>query len=242
MESTSNDKNAMLLPLGFRFAPTDREVLQFLEKRVRGEPIVPVVITDVNVYGHEPWELQSKQLRYGMANSDSKSPAEVVVVFPSIKHSQSLCTDSVGHIHIGRSTKLSLINQFYPPSLHCREWRRATLRRSGVVFLCRSDTEIHNRPKSKPHDPHGLLEGDWEGPADQGGADGRRKVAGYRVPQKLHISQVSCGYTRIGDRKGHNHHDDHKQLEEAHVKTCDAFSELKLVTVTTVTGNFKLNI
>ena len=51
----------MLLPLGFRFAPTDREVLQFLEKRVREEPIVPAVITDVNIYGLEPWELQRKQ-------------------------------------------------------------------------------------------------------------------------------------------------------------------------------------
>ena len=57
----SANKNAMLLPLGFRFAPTDREVLQFLEKRVREEPIVPAVITDVNIYGLEPWELQRKQ-------------------------------------------------------------------------------------------------------------------------------------------------------------------------------------
>lgn len=54
----------MLLPLGFRFAPTDAEAICLLSQRLLGqqETTTPAVIADVNIYEHEPWDLLSEYL------------------------------------------------------------------------------------------------------------------------------------------------------------------------------------
>ncbi|XP_062169170.1 NAC transcription factor 32-like [Alnus glutinosa] len=49
-------------PVGFRFHPTDEElVFYYLERRVNGEPLPPNVVTDCEMYGDkEPWKIFDK--------------------------------------------------------------------------------------------------------------------------------------------------------------------------------------
>ncbi|KAL9246602.1 hypothetical protein vseg_020118 [Gypsophila vaccaria] len=59
MESKSFIKNGVLrLPPGFRFHPTDEElVLQYLKRKVHSSPLPASVIPDVDVCKSDPWDL-----------------------------------------------------------------------------------------------------------------------------------------------------------------------------------------
>ncbi|CAH8387377.1 unnamed protein product [Eruca vesicaria subsp. sativa] len=49
------------LPPGFRFHPTDEElILHYLRKKVSSLPVPPSVIADVDIYKSDPWELPAK--------------------------------------------------------------------------------------------------------------------------------------------------------------------------------------
>ncbi|KAI4318478.1 hypothetical protein MLD38_032177 [Melastoma candidum] len=51
--------NKVNLPPGFRFYPTDEElVVHFLHRKASLLPCHPDVIPDLELYPYEPWELQ----------------------------------------------------------------------------------------------------------------------------------------------------------------------------------------
>jgi len=46
------------LPPGFRFHPTDEElILHYLRKRVASTPLPVSIIAEVDIYKFDPWEL-----------------------------------------------------------------------------------------------------------------------------------------------------------------------------------------
>ena len=51
-----------MLP-GFRFHPTDEELVTFyLRRKVAGKRLSIEIIKDFDIYKHDPWDLPSKQL------------------------------------------------------------------------------------------------------------------------------------------------------------------------------------
>ncbi|XP_062079526.1 NAC domain-containing protein 104 isoform X2 [Humulus lupulus] len=57
------DNNNVNLPPGFRFYPTDEElVVHFLHRKVSLLPCHPDVIPDLELYPYDPWELDGKAL------------------------------------------------------------------------------------------------------------------------------------------------------------------------------------
>ncbi|PON90204.1 NAC domain containing protein [Trema orientale] len=57
------DNNNVNLPPGFRFYPTDEELLvHFLHRKVSLLPCHPDVIPDLDLYPYDPWELDGKAL------------------------------------------------------------------------------------------------------------------------------------------------------------------------------------
>ncbi|XP_073303969.1 NAC transcription factor 56-like [Primulina huaijiensis] len=62
MESPSSSCGQPHLPPGFRFHPTDEElVVHYLKKRAASEPLpTNTIITEVDLYKYDPWELPSK--------------------------------------------------------------------------------------------------------------------------------------------------------------------------------------
>ncbi|RZC54463.1 hypothetical protein C5167_013319 [Papaver somniferum] len=58
-----NNKNNVRLPPGFRFNPTDQElILHFLHRKASLLPCVPDVIPDLDLYPYDPWDLNGKAL------------------------------------------------------------------------------------------------------------------------------------------------------------------------------------
>ncbi|KAF5780919.1 putative transcription factor NAM family [Helianthus annuus] len=63
MESTDSSTGSQLpqLPPGFRFHPTDEElVVHYLKKRVSGAPLPVAIIAEIDLYKFDPWELPAK--------------------------------------------------------------------------------------------------------------------------------------------------------------------------------------
>ncbi|KAK7257228.1 hypothetical protein RIF29_31042 [Crotalaria pallida] len=63
MESTdsSTGSQQLNLPPGFRFHPTDEElVVHYLKKKVSSDPLPAAIIADVDLYKFDPWELPAK--------------------------------------------------------------------------------------------------------------------------------------------------------------------------------------
>ena len=53
------------LPPGFRFHPTDEElVVQYLKKKADSVPLPVSIIAEVDLYKFDPWELPSMQLHH----------------------------------------------------------------------------------------------------------------------------------------------------------------------------------
>ncbi|KAF3522107.1 hypothetical protein F2Q69_00046926 [Brassica cretica] len=51
------------LPPGFRFHPTDEElVIHYLKRKADSSPLPVAIIADVDLYKHDPWELPEKAL------------------------------------------------------------------------------------------------------------------------------------------------------------------------------------
>lgn len=60
MESADSSTNSQHphLPPGFRFHPTDEElVIHYLKKKVESLPIPAAIIAEVDLYKFDPWEL-----------------------------------------------------------------------------------------------------------------------------------------------------------------------------------------
>lgn len=71
-------KNGVLrLPPGFRFHPTDEElVVQYLKRKVLSSPLPASIIPEVNVCRSDPWDLpgETEQERYFFSNREVKYP------------------------------------------------------------------------------------------------------------------------------------------------------------------------
>ncbi|KAH6809858.1 NAC domain containing protein 83 [Perilla frutescens var. frutescens] len=78
MEKVSLMKNGVLrLPPGFRFHPTDEElVVQYLKRKVLSYPLPASIIPEVDVCKSDPWELpgDSEQERYFFSTKQVKYP------------------------------------------------------------------------------------------------------------------------------------------------------------------------
>ncbi|XP_061371880.1 NAC domain-containing protein 104 [Gastrolobium bilobum] len=60
------DNNNVNLPPGFRFHPTDEElVVHFLHRKASLLPCHPDVIPDLELYSYDPWELDGRALAEG---------------------------------------------------------------------------------------------------------------------------------------------------------------------------------
>ncbi|KAK4271222.1 hypothetical protein QN277_019946 [Acacia crassicarpa] len=58
--------NTVNLPPGFRFCPTDEElIVHFLHRKASLLPCHPDVIPDLDLYPYDPWDLQGKALGEG---------------------------------------------------------------------------------------------------------------------------------------------------------------------------------
>lgn len=61
-----NNNNNVNLPPGFRFYPTDEElVVHFLHRKASLLPCHPDVIPDLDLYPFDPWQLQGRALEEG---------------------------------------------------------------------------------------------------------------------------------------------------------------------------------
>ncbi|KAL7088910.1 hypothetical protein ACP275_13G157100 [Erythranthe tilingii] len=61
MENNSAGNNHPRLPPGFRFHPTDEElVVHYLKKRAASAPLPVAIIAELDLYKYDPWELPSK--------------------------------------------------------------------------------------------------------------------------------------------------------------------------------------
>lgn len=59
--SSSGGSNQPRLPPGFRFHPTDEELLvHYLKKKAASAPLPVAIIAEVDLYKYDPWELPSK--------------------------------------------------------------------------------------------------------------------------------------------------------------------------------------
>ncbi|CAI5972749.1 unnamed protein product [Closterium sp. NIES-65] len=62
-EAPANDDSDSSLAPGFKFQPTDEELLSFyLPRRIANQPIPLNAIGDIEMYGFEPWELPGKAM------------------------------------------------------------------------------------------------------------------------------------------------------------------------------------
>nr|UPI48795.1 NAC transcription factor 12 [Fagopyrum tataricum] len=61
MEGTSTFTGGPNLPPGFRFHPTDEElVVHYLKKKAQSDPLPVSIIADIDLYKFDPWELPAK--------------------------------------------------------------------------------------------------------------------------------------------------------------------------------------
>ncbi|KAI3698563.1 hypothetical protein L2E82_42206 [Cichorium intybus] len=71
------NNGGLRLPPGFRFFPTDEElVLHFLKRKVQSRPVASPIITEADVCRSDPWDLPGdpKQERYFYSNMEIKYP------------------------------------------------------------------------------------------------------------------------------------------------------------------------
>ncbi|PKI68158.1 NAC domain-containing protein 67-like [Punica granatum] len=63
MNSSDSSSSVQLLPPGFRFHPSDQElIIHYLRNRVTSSPLPASVIAEVDLYQFDPWELPKKAL------------------------------------------------------------------------------------------------------------------------------------------------------------------------------------
>ncbi|KAL3503256.1 hypothetical protein ACH5RR_037705 [Cinchona calisaya] len=63
MESADSSTGQPQLPPGFRFHPTDEElVVHYLKKKIASAPLPASIIADVDLYKFDPWELPAKAI------------------------------------------------------------------------------------------------------------------------------------------------------------------------------------
>lgn len=78
MEHLNSVNNGSLrLPPGFRFFPTDEElIVHFLKRKVQSRPVASNIITEADVCRSDPWDLPGdpKQERYFYSNMEIKYP------------------------------------------------------------------------------------------------------------------------------------------------------------------------
>ncbi|CAN8315946.1 unnamed protein product [Cochlearia groenlandica] len=77
MEKQNSNKNRELrLPQGFRFHPTDEELLvHYLRPKLTGLPLPASVITDTDIYKSDPWDLpgdSDSEERYFFSKREAK--------------------------------------------------------------------------------------------------------------------------------------------------------------------------
>ncbi|XP_044491893.1 NAC domain-containing protein 83-like [Mangifera indica] len=71
------DNGVVRLPPGFRFQPTDEELLfQYLKCKIFSSSLPAPIIPEINIYKYDPWDLPGnlEQERYFFSNKETKYP------------------------------------------------------------------------------------------------------------------------------------------------------------------------
>lgn len=69
---TNMEKSDEILMPGFRFHPTDEELVSFyLKRKVQQKPISIELIRQLDIYKYDPWDLPSKKTPHLLQNSYS---------------------------------------------------------------------------------------------------------------------------------------------------------------------------
>lgn len=72
-------KAELNLPAGFRFHPTDEELVKFyLCRKCASEPISAPVIAEIDLYKFNPWELPGKSMLFFNHFSRKKNVSRIV--------------------------------------------------------------------------------------------------------------------------------------------------------------------
>jgi len=136
--SSTQAQTQQLVPPGFRFHPTDEELVDYyLRKKVASRRIDLNVIKDVDLYKIEPWDLQGQYIYI------------VIYMLLSLIYIDVLISSSYTHTHtyiitIGREVQLG------------RTWRGGA---EPVVLLQPQRQEIPDRHPDQPGHRCRVLEG-----------------------------------------------------------------------------------
>lgn len=129
---TNKMKAELNLPAGFRFHPTDEELVKFyLCRRCASEPISVPVIAEIDLYKFNPWELPGY---YYYAISTSSIFKFLLILIFKLQNS------------------IFFLILFF---------RQGVVRRERMVLLLTPRPEIPKRFASKPGSWNRLLESDW---------------------------------------------------------------------------------
>lgn len=121
MESTDSSTGSQQpqLPPGFRFHPTDEElVVHYLKKKAASAPLPVTIIAEVDLYKFDPWELPGQ-------NSEIRNQNQSTQILSSFLLILNLITTYL-------SLSLSLSSKGY-------------IRRAGVVLLQPQGQEVSER-------------------------------------------------------------------------------------------------
>lgn len=86
MESTDSSTGSQQpqLPPGFRFHPTDEElVVHYLKKKAASAPLPVTIIAEVDLYKFDPWELPGENSEIRNQKSESINPNSFFFYFNS---------------------------------------------------------------------------------------------------------------------------------------------------------------
>ncbi|KAL3531273.1 hypothetical protein ACH5RR_010595 [Cinchona calisaya] len=67
MASSSNGKQVLLLPFGYRFFPSNDQVLHYLKQKILGGQLPSDIIPTIDVHGVDPDQLPLSEFKYGVA-------------------------------------------------------------------------------------------------------------------------------------------------------------------------------
>ncbi|KAB2088231.1 hypothetical protein E1A91_A04G169900v1 [Gossypium mustelinum] len=121
------------VPPGFRFHPTDEElILHFLMKKLSSSPFPVSIIADVDIYKFDPWDLPDKAVLgekewYFFSPRDRKYPnateTDKIIVASSMAAGRGGVHSDIGVkkalvFHRQNKPSAHLLNRFFIPNSH----------------------------------------------------------------------------------------------------------------------------
>ncbi|MED6156709.1 hypothetical protein PIB30_016865 [Stylosanthes scabra] len=158
------------LPPGFRFHPTDEElVVHYLKKKASSSPLPVAIIADVDLYKFDPWELPSKaafgdQEWYFFSPRDRKYPngarpnrAATSGYWKATGTDKPILSSDGNKLKVGVKKALVFYGGKPPKGVKTNwimhEYRLADNNNNNSSFNASSNSSSSNKPPSIPLDP-----------------------------------------------------------------------------------------